>query len=143
MQNHYNLLNREEEREMIPLCVDQGVGVVPWSPLARGRLARPPQQSTRRTDDDAYGDSLYVGQEEADERVRRATFAVAQRHGVSPATTAIAWLLSRPGVTAPVIGVTRPEQLADAVRALEVRLDDTDQAELTQHYVPHAVAGFE
>jgi aryl-alcohol dehydrogenase (NADP+) len=143
MQDHYNLLNREEEREMIPLCVDRGVGVVPWSPLARGRLARPPGATTARTRDDAYGDSLYAGAEAADRAVIDAVAAVTEQRGVSMATVSLAWLLAKPYVTAPVIGVTRPEHLADALAACELSLEDSEMEALERHYVPHSIAGFE
>jgi aryl-alcohol dehydrogenase-like predicted oxidoreductase len=142
MQNHYNLLYREEEREMIPQCIDQGVGVIPWSPLARGLLAgsrtRDGQQHTTRSGSDPFIDNLYV---EADfdlvDRVR----AVAQRRGLPPAQVALAWLLHRPGVTAPIVGATKLSHLEDAIAAEQVELSDEEITQLEELYVPHAVAG--
>jgi aryl-alcohol dehydrogenase (NADP+) len=128
---------------MVPLCADQGIGVIPWSPLARGRLARPRSETTSRTSDDAFGDSLYPEAERSDDQVRDATFTVAERNGVKPAQVALAWLLRNPVVTAPIIGVTRESQLHDALGALDVELTDDDVAELESPYRPHAVAGFE
>jgi aryl-alcohol dehydrogenase (NADP+) len=139
MQNHYNLLYREEEREMLPLCADQGVGVIPWSPLARGRLARPWDTSTSRSETDEFGQTLY---DEGDRPIVEATAAVASRLGVSQAQVALAWLLSRPEVTAPIVGATKPEHLSDAVAALAVELSDDDVETLESAYRPHAIAGF-
>ncbi|MER7127377.1 aldo/keto reductase [Streptosporangium saharense] len=146
MQDHYNLLNREEEREMIPLCADQGVGVLPWSPLARGRLTRDWGTRTARTADDGYGDSLYAGTAgivEADRAVVERVARVAEARGVPRASVALAWLLDNPAVTAPVVGVTRPGHLEDAVTALGLSLTSDEIAELEEPYVPHPVAGFE
>ena len=139
MQNHYNLLYREEEREMLPLCEDQGVGVIPWSPLARGRLARPWGASTHRAENDEFGRALYG---EDDRPVVEATLAVAQRHQVAPATVALAWMLAKPGVTSPIVGATKPQHLDDAVAALSLELSEEDVAVLEAPYRPHAVAGF-
>jgi 1-deoxyxylulose-5-phosphate synthase len=139
MQDHYNLLYREEEREMIPLCDDQGVGVIPWSPLARGRLARPWAEATHRSERDEFGANLYGPD---DRPVVEATIEVAARHGVPPARVALAWLLSNPTVTSPIVGATRSHHLDDAVAALEVTLSDEDRALLEAPYRPHAVAGF-
>ncbi|MFD0205761.1 MULTISPECIES: aldo/keto reductase [Saccharothrix] len=143
MQNHYNLLNREEEREMLPLCADQRVGVIPWSPLARGRLARPGGATTARTADDAFGDSLYAGTEEADRRIVDAVAKVAQELDAPMASVALAWLLRNPVVVAPIVGVTKPHHLDDALKALDLSLTDDQVAELESPYVPHRVAGFE
>jgi aryl-alcohol dehydrogenase (NADP+) len=143
MQDHYNLLNREEEREMLPLCADLGVGVLPWSGLARGRLARPWSTTTPRARDDAFGDSLYAGTEAADRRVADAVGEVARHRGISRATVAIAWLLRNPVVTAPLVGVTAATHLADACAALDVDLTDEETHALEAEYVPHRVAGFE
>jgi aryl-alcohol dehydrogenase-like predicted oxidoreductase len=143
MQNHYNLLHREEEREMLPLCADQGVAVVPWSPLARGRLARDWGARTARSADDAYGDSLYAASVEADREVVARVAEVATRHGVSRGQVALAWLLQNPVVIAPVVGVTKPHHLDDALAALNLELAPHEIAALEQPYVPHAVAGFE
>ncbi len=141
MQNHYNLVYREEEREMLPLCIDQGVGVIPWSPLARGRLARTTDGGTAR----ARGDAGLAGQlydHPADQAVIEANRRVAQARGVSPAETALAWLLSRPGVTAPIIGATQMEHLEAAARALELKLTPEEVAALETPYQPHAVRGW-
>lgn len=142
MQNHLNLLYREEEREMLPLCRDQGVGVIPWSPLARGRLARPWATPTARLETDAYGSTLYAATEDADRRVVEAVQRVAQRLGVPMARVALAWVLRQTGVSAPIVGVTRLEQLEEAAAAVSLTLSQEDVAELEAHYVPHPVAGF-
>ncbi|MBV9060675.1 MAG: aldo/keto reductase [Pseudonocardiales bacterium] len=139
MQNHYNLLYREEEREMLPLCVDQGVGAIPWSPLARGRLARPWVEQTARSEIDEFGRSLY---REHDRAIVDAVLAVAAKRGVPPAQVALAWLLSKPGVDAPIVGATKPHHLADAVAAVDLRLDDSEVELLEKNYQPHAVVGF-
>jgi 1-deoxyxylulose-5-phosphate synthase len=143
MQDHYNLLNREEEREMLPLCADQGVGVLPWSPLARGRLARPGPVSTSRSGDDAFGDSLYKGAEDADHRVVAAVSAVAEARNVPMASVALAWLLRNPVVVAPAIGVTKIQHLTDALTALDLDLADDEVERMESPYIPHRVAGFE
>jgi 1-deoxyxylulose-5-phosphate synthase len=142
MQNYLNLLYREEQREMLPLCRDQGVGVIPWSPLARGRLARDWNAGSARAETDAFGRSLYAETLEADRKVVEALGAVAARLGLPRAQVALAWVLQQPGVTAPIIGATRLEQLDDAVAALGVSLRPEDVAELEKPYVPHAVVGF-
>jgi aryl-alcohol dehydrogenase (NADP+) len=139
MQNHYNLLYREEEREMLPLCADQGIGVLPWSPLARGRLARPWGTQTTRSDTDEFGKKLYV---EGDEQVVDAVNKVASRRGVPPAQIALAWLMGDTRVTAPIVGVTKPQHLTDALGAVDLTLDDAEVAELTAAYRPHEVSGF-
>ena len=140
MQDHYNLLNREEEREMLPLCLDQGVGVIPWSPLARGRLARPWDEVTERSQSDAFGSTLY---DEATDRVIVDRVAeVAGARGVPMAQVATAWMLSRPAVTAPIIGATKPHHIDDAVAAVDLVLDDDEIVRLEEPYRPHAVAGF-
>ena len=144
MQNHYNLVYREEEREMIPLCVEEGVGVIPWSPLARGMLARPrPAErdlraaGTARAGSDAFAGRLYDAPGDWD--VVDAVARVAARRGDAMAEVALAWLLAKPGVTAPIVGATKLAHLETAVRALDVRLTDEDVAELEGPYVPHAV----
>jgi aryl-alcohol dehydrogenase-like predicted oxidoreductase len=142
MQNYLNLLYREEQREMLPLCRDQGVGVIPWSPLARGRLARDWNAGSARAETDAFGRSLYAQTLEADRKVVEALGAVAARLGLPRAQVALAWVLQQPGVTAPIVGATRLEQLDDAVAALGVTLSAEDIAELERPYVPHAVVGF-
>jgi aryl-alcohol dehydrogenase (NADP+) len=138
MQDHYNLVYREEEREMLPLCQDQGVGVIPWSPLARGRLTRPWDSQTARSETDEFGRSLY---REEDRIVVEKVLAVAERRGVPPAQVALAWLLAQPAVTAPIVGITREQHLADAVAAVDLELTEDEIAELGADYVPHAVAG--
>ncbi|MDE2119300.1 MAG: aldo/keto reductase, partial [Betaproteobacteria bacterium] len=143
MQPELNLLYREEEREMLPLCRDQGVGVIPWSPLARGRLARPWGQSTTRMDSDAYGASLFAHTEAVDRPVAVALDALATRRGVPHAQLALAWVLQSPGVTAPIIGASKPRHLLDAVAALGVTLSPDEVAELQAPYQPHAVVGYE
>jgi 1-deoxyxylulose-5-phosphate synthase len=143
MQNHYNLIYREEEREMIPLCLDEGLGVIPWSPLARGRLARPWQSApTRRTEADAFGKTLYARTEAADGEVAERLARVAAARGVPRAQVALAWLLGKPGVTAPIVGATSPHHLADAAAAVSLRLEPAEVALLEEAYVPHPVAGF-
>jgi aryl-alcohol dehydrogenase (NADP+) len=139
MQDHYNLLNREEEREMLPLCADQGVGVLPWSPLARGRLARPWDTTTARSETDAFGKSLY---DESDRSIVDAVAKVASDRGVPMAQVAMAWLLSKPVVTSPIIGATRPGHLDDAVAALDLELSAPEIATLEGPYTPRPVAGF-
>jgi len=138
MQNHYNLIYREEEREMLPLCQDQGVGVIPWSPLARGRLTRAWDTTTARSETDEFGASLY---RDEDRTVVEKVLAVAERRGVSPAQVALAWLLAQPAVTSPIVGITRPEHLTDAIAAADLELSDDEVAELGADYVPHAIAG--
>src|SRR4051795_12249554 len=138
MQNHYNLIYREEEREMLPLCRDQGVGVIPWSPLARGRLTRPWDTTTARSETDEFGASLYRDEDRA---VVGKVLDVAERRGVSPAQVALGWLLAQPVVTSPIVGITRPDHLTDAVAAVDLELTDDEVAELGADYVPHAIAG--
>ena len=144
MQNHYNLLYREEEREMLGLCAAEGVGVIPWSPLARGRLARPweDKDSTGRAASDEFGKTLYAGTEEADRAVVDRVGEVASARGVPRAQIALAWLLGRPTITAPIIGATRPQHLEDAVGALSIKLAPEEMARLEEPYVPHPVLGF-
>jgi len=141
MQNHYNLLYREEEREMIPLCVDEGVGVIPWSPLARGVLVGSRRDGTTRSKTDPGVQQLYARTVEADERVIARVAEVAERRGATRATIALAWLLHRRGVTAPIIGASKPHHLEEAVAALEIRFTDEELASLEEPYVPHPVAG--
>jgi 1-deoxyxylulose-5-phosphate synthase len=143
MQNHYNLVYREEEREMIPQCVDQGVGVLPWSPLARGLLAgsrtREGERLTTRARTDPFGDSLYTP--EVDFTVVDRVADVAAARGVPPAQVALAWLLHRPGVTAPIVGATKIDHIEDALAAEQLVLTDDEVARLEELYVPHAVSG--
>ncbi|MEX2254355.1 MAG: aldo/keto reductase [Acidimicrobiia bacterium] len=143
MQNHYNLIYREEEREMIPQCIDQGVGVIPWSPLARGILAgnrsRDGEKRTTRASTDAFTDFLYS--EPTDFDVVERVAEVALERGVAPAQVALAWLLHRPGVTAPIVGATKLSHLEDAVAAEQVELTDAEMRRLEEPYVPHPVLG--
>lgn len=142
MQNHYNLVYREEEREMLPLCLDQGVGVIPWSPLARGLLTgsreRGGEHTTVRSGSDNIADAMYT---DDDFDVVDAVRAIAAERGLPPAQIALAWLLSRPGVTAPIIGATRTRHLDDAVAATHIKLSEDEVAALQAPYRPHAVLG--
>jgi aryl-alcohol dehydrogenase-like predicted oxidoreductase len=144
MQNHYNLVYREEEREMIPQCIDQGVAVIPWSPLARGLLAgnrsREGERLTTRAQTDEWGDMLYTTPE-ADFAVVDRLGEVAEGRGVPSAQVALAWLLQKPGVTAPIVGATKPGHMADALAAAELSLSDEEVGRLEEPYVPHAIAG--
>lgn len=142
MQNHVNLLNREEEREMLPLCAAEGIGVIPWSPLARGRLTRDWDTSSARSETDDFGRTLYQASEDADRRVVEAVARVAEARGVPRAQVALAWVAQKTEVTAPIIGASKPHHLDDAVAALELRLTDEEIAELEAPYVPHSVVGF-
>jgi aryl-alcohol dehydrogenase-like predicted oxidoreductase len=142
MQPELSLLYREEEREMLPLCIDQGIGVIPWSPLARGRLARPWGEHTRRIALDAFGKSLFEGAEEADRRVAEQVAGVSNRRGVPMAQVAMAWLLGKPGVTAPIVGASKTPHIDDAIAALALTLDAEDIAALEAPYQPHRVVGF-
>jgi len=143
MQNHYNLLYREEEREMMGLCREEGVGVIPWSPLARGRLARPWQsEATTRSETDRFGNTMYSRTEEADRKVVERLGEVAERRGVSRAQVALAWLLGKPGVTSPIVGATKPHHLGDAAAALSLKLTPEEVASLEEPYTPHPVLGF-
>jgi aryl-alcohol dehydrogenase (NADP+) len=139
MQNHYNLLYREEEREMLPLCGDQGIGVIPWSPLARGRLTRPWDETSARKQTDEFARSLYP---DSDRVIVEQVAKVAGSRGVPMAQVALAWVLSNPLVTAPIIGATRPQHIDDAIAALSIELTAQEKAALEQPYVPHAIAGF-
>jgi aryl-alcohol dehydrogenase-like predicted oxidoreductase len=142
MQPHYNLLNREEEREMLPLCRAEGIGVLPWSPLARGRLARAwdAPSSTNRGATDKTGEELYSKTAEVDKEVVNALSEIAQARGISHAQVALAWLLQQPAVTTPIVGVTKSIHLEDAISALSIRLEPDECANLERHYVPHAMS---
>ena len=143
MQNHYNLLYREEEREMMGLCRAEGIGVIPWSPLARGRLTRPWQSVvTKRYETDQFGKSMYSRTEESDRKVVERLGEIAQQRGVPYAQVALAWLLSRPGITAPIVGATKPHHLQDAVAALSLHLTPEEISRLEEPYTPHPVLGF-
>ena len=142
MQNHVNLLYREEEREMLPLCREEGIGVIPWSPLARGRLTRPWGTVTDRSQTDKTGANFYPGAtDEADGAVVAAVQRLAEARGVPMAQVALAWLLAQPGVTAPIVGVSKMQHLTDALGALDVALSAEDTAALAAPYVPHPVSG--
>ena len=141
MQNYVNLLYREEEREMLPLCRAEGIAVMPWSPMARGRLTRDWDQGSARAETDAFGRSLYAKTGEADRKVVEAVAAVAAARGVPRAQVALAWVLQQPGITSPIIGATKLEHLDDAVAALSMRLSAEEIASLEAPYVPHAVVG--
>ncbi len=142
MQNYVNLLYREEEREMLPLCRDQGIGVIPWSPMARGRLTRDWDAASARAETDDFGASLYKNTADADRRVVEAVARVAAARGVPRAQVALAWVLQKSEITAPIIGATKVEHLDDAVAALELKLSADEVAALEAPYVPHAVVGF-
>jgi len=141
MQNYVNLLYREEEREMLPLCRAEGIAVMPWSPMARGRLTRDWDQGSARAETDAFGRSLYAKTGEADRKVVEAVAAVAAARGVPRAQVALAWVLQQPGITSPIIGATKLEHLDDAVAALSMRRSAAEIASLEAPYVPHAVVG--
>jgi aryl-alcohol dehydrogenase-like predicted oxidoreductase len=142
MQDQYNLLMREEEREMLPYCEATGVGVLPWSPLARGRLTRDWDAATDRARTDEFGRSLYSQAEESNRRIVQAVAAVAAERGVPLAQVALAWLLHQPTVTAPIVGVTKPEHMSDAVAAVDLELSDTELDRLEEQYTPRAPEGF-
>lgn len=142
MQNHLNLLYREEEREMLPLCADQGIGILPWSPLARGRLTRDWSEASKRSDTDKVLHNLYASTEDADRRVADAVRQLAEARGVPRAQVALAWVAQKAGVTAPIIGASKLSHLEDAVAALGLQLTADEIAQLEAPYVPHAVAGF-
>jgi len=143
MQNHYNLLYREEEREMIPLCQSEGIGVIPWSPLARGRLARPWQaESIKRYETDQFGKSMYSQTEELDHPVLDRLGRISEQRGASRAQVALAWMLSKPAITSPIVGATKPHHLSDAAAALSLRLTPEEIASLEEPYTPHPVVGF-
>ena len=144
MQNHYNLLYREEEREMMGLCAAERIGVIPWSPLARGRLTRPwdQQDSTERSGTDAFGTTLYAKAEQADRAVAQRVSELAGARGLPLAQVALAWILSKSYITSPIVGATKPNHLDDAVAALKIKLTAEEIARLEEPYLPHPVAGF-
>ena len=142
MQNYLNLLYREEEREMLPLCQAEGIGVIPWSPMARGRLTRDWDEGSARLDTDQFGKSLYAKTEDADRKIVAKVGEIAKTRGVPRAQVALAWVLAKPEVTAPIIGATKPHHLDDAVAALALTLDADEIAALETLYVPHATTGF-
>jgi 1-deoxyxylulose-5-phosphate synthase len=143
MQNQLNLIYREEEREMLPLCQSEGIAVIPWSPLARGRLTRPWQsETTKRSQTDAFGNRMYSQTEDADRKVVDSLGKLAAERGIPRAQLALAWLLSKPAITAPIVGASKPHHLEDAVTALSVPLTTQEVALLETNYVPHPVLGF-
>ncbi len=139
MQNHYNLIVREEEREMLPLCAEEGVGVIPWSPMARGRLTRDWEESSSRSETDQIIKKLYIKTAEADRRVVERVAEIAQKRGVPRAQVALAWVLQKPVVTAPIIGASKPHHLEDAVAALSLGLTADEITALEEPYVPHPI----
>jgi len=143
MQPHYNLIYREEEREMLPLCADQGIGVIPWSPLARGRLARAPDEGSKRAESDKFAAYLYKRTADADRLVIDAVGAIAAERGLPRAQVALAWVLAKRGVTAPIVGATKVEHLRDAAAALALKLTPEEIARLEAPYVPHVIVGHE
>jgi aryl-alcohol dehydrogenase-like predicted oxidoreductase len=144
MQNHLNLMYREEEREMLPLCAAEGIGVIPWSPLARGRLARPwsDDPATQRERTDKFGAMVYARTKDADRHVVEAVGEVSDRLAVPRSQVALAWLLAKPEVTAPIVGVSKPQHLTDAISAISLKLDDETLKALEAPYAPHPVLGF-
>jgi aryl-alcohol dehydrogenase-like predicted oxidoreductase len=142
MQDQYNLINREEEREMHPYCLDQGIGVLPWSPLARGKLTREWDAGTSRTESDQFGQTLYHQTEGSDRKVSEAVASIAAERGVSRARLALALVSQQPAVTSPIVGATKLDHLEDAVAAVEMTLTDAELALLGEHYLPHAPEGF-
>ena len=142
MQDHLNLLYREEEREMLPFCEDQKIAVIPWSPLARGRLTRDWDEKTNRSETDEFGKTLYKQAEDADRKIVGKVAEIAKAHGVSRAQVATAWILQKSAVTAPIIGASKAQHLTDAVGALTVKLSAEDIMALEAPYIPHNVAGF-
>ncbi len=143
MQNHYNLLYREEEREMMGLCAAEGIGVIPWSPLARGRLTRPwKAESTSRSETDKFGNTMYGPTEDADKAVVDRLGEIAQARGIPQAQVALAWMLAKPVITSPIIGASKPGHLQDAVAALSVQLTPAEISSLEEPYIPHATLGF-
>jgi aryl-alcohol dehydrogenase-like predicted oxidoreductase len=142
MQNHYNLLYREEEREMMPLCAAEGVGVIPWSPLARGRLTRAWGETTNRSEADEFGKTLYVAAEDSDRKTVARVGEIAVQRGVPAAQVALAWIAQKPFVTAPIVGASKSHHLDDAIAALSLNLTTEEIAALEEPYVPHPVVGF-
>ncbi len=142
MQNHYNLINREEEREMMPLCAAEGVGVLPWSPLARGRLTRDWDETSERSEKDAFGKTLYNTAVETDRQIVERVARIAAKRGLPRAQVALAWMTQKPFITAPIVGVTRLHHLEDAVASLSLDLTCEEVASLEEPYVAHPVAGF-
>ncbi|ACM27932.1 aldo/keto reductase [Agrobacterium sp. SHOUNA12C] len=142
MQDHLNLLYREEEREMLPFCEDQKIAVIPWSPLARGRLTRDWDEATARTESDEFGKTLYTQALESDRKVVEAVGVIAKARGIARAQVATAWILQKSAVTAPIIGASKPGHITDAVASLAVKLTPEEIEALESPYIPHGVAGF-
>lgn len=142
MQNHLNLLYREEEREMLPYCKEEKIGVIPWSPLARGRLTREWETTSLRSENDAFGEYLYKATAEADRKVVEVVKEVAENRGVPRAQIALAWVLQKQPVSAPIIGATKEHHLTDAVSALDIKLTPDEISKLEEPYIPHQVTGF-
>jgi 1-deoxyxylulose-5-phosphate synthase len=143
MQNHYNLIYREEEREMMGLCRAEGIGVIPWSPLARGRLARPwGSETTERSQTDQFSKAIYTKTEEADKKVVDRLSELAEKRGLNMATLGLAWVLSKPDITSPIVGATKSHHLTDAVAALDVKMTVDEISSLEEPYVPHTILGF-
>ena len=144
MQPYYNLLYREEEREMLPLCLEEGIGVIPWSPLARGRLTRPweKQEDTERAKTDIWGKTLYEKTEDADKKVINCVTEISKSRGISQAQIALAWVLSKPVITAPIVGATKLNHLEDAIAAESLKLSDEEIQKLEAPYIPHNIVGF-
>lgn len=142
MQAQYNLLTREDEREMYPFCLDQGIGALPWSPLARGKLTRPWDEKSARFDSDPLAPSLYQQNEEGDRRIVETVFAIAEERGITPAQVALAWVMHQPVVSSPIVGATKLRHLEDAVAAVDLELSSAELTRLSEHYGPHAMEGF-
>ena len=142
MQNHVNLLNREEEREMLPLCRAEGIGIIPWSPLARGRLTRAWDETSERQETDNFGKTLYTVMVDADRKIVDAVASIAEKRGVPRAQVALAWVAQKPGITAPIVGASKPNHLEDAVASLSLKLTAEEIAALEAPYLPHPVVGF-
>ena len=140
MQDHYNLLAREEEREMLPYCLDSGVGVIPWSPLARGKLTRAWDSETSRSETDEFGKTLYA---DTDREIVQSVLDVAQARGVAPASVALAWVLRHPAVSAPIVGASKPHHLDDAIAAVDLELTDDEVTMLEAAYTPRSNTGFQ
>lgn len=142
MQNHYNLLYREEEREMMALCADQKIGVIPWSPLARGRLTRDWDETTERSGTDAFGKTLYTATEQSSREIVNRVAEIANARGVTRAQVALAWMLSKPVISAPIIGASKPQHLQDAIESVALKLTPEEITKLEEPYIPQKVAGF-
>jgi aryl-alcohol dehydrogenase-like predicted oxidoreductase len=143
MQNYVNLLYREEEREMLPLCQAEGIGVIPWSPLARGRLTRPFDEKTARSETDEFGKTLYLERTaDGDRKIVDAVAAIAQERGVPAAQIALAWVSSKPAISAPIIGASKANHIEDAIESLKIALSFEEIRRLEEHYITRSIAGF-